>query len=189
MRLAIVLLTSVVAMGSAHAGKLAGVNMPDTLKLGNRQLRLNGMGLREATALNVDVYVAGLYVENRSSNPAELIAADEPKVLVLKFVRDVDRKDIIDAWNEGFESNATVPLPQLRTHIAKLNSWMPALEKGDTLAFIYDPGKGVAVEVNGQRKGVIDDPDFARSLFSIWLGPSPPNDGLKRGLLGRAEAR
>lgn len=185
MRLAIVLLTSVIALGSAHAGKLAGVTLPDTLKVGEQQLRLNGMGLREATALGIDVYVAGLYVVTPSSNPAELLAADEPKALVLKFVRDVDRDDIVEAWNDGFERNATVPLSQLRPHIARLNSWMPKLEKGDTLAFINVPGEGVVVEINGKRKGVIDDADFARSLFSIWLGPNPPNPGLKRGLLGQ----
>lgn len=185
MRLAFFLVVSFLALGPAHAGKLAGVTMPDTLQVGGQQLSLNGMGLREATWLDVDVYVAGLYVQNVSSNPAELVAGDQPKVLVLKFVRDVDRSDIVKAWNEGFAGNATVPVARLRPYINQLNGWMTDLEKGDTLAFNYMPGRGVAVEINGKRKGVIENPEFVRSLYSIWLGPKPPNAGLKRGLLGR----
>lgn len=158
--------------------------MPDRLPVAGKELVLNGMGLREATFLNVDVYVAGLYVEHPSSNPARLLAPDETKLLVLRFVRDVDRGDITDAWNTGFKKNATVPVAQLRPLIERLNSWMPAFKDGDTLAFTYVPGEGVAVDVNGTRKGVIKGDDFARSLFSIWLGPNPPNKGLKKGLLG-----
>jgi hypothetical protein len=185
MRLAIFLLASVMALGSAQAGKHAGVAMPDKVTVANKQLQLNGMGVREATFMKVDVYVAGLYVQNVTSNPSTLINADEPKMLMLKFVRDVERKDIVDAWNQGFRSNATVPAAKLKPYIDQLNSWMPEFKHGDTLAFIYTPGEGVAVEVNNERKGVIKDPDFARSLFSIWLGPNPPTADLKRGLLGK----
>lgn len=185
MRVAIFLLASVIALGSAHAGKHAGVAMPDKITVGSKQLTLNGMGVREATFLKVDVYVAGLYVQTPTSNPSTLINTDEPKLLMLKFVRDVERKDIVDAWNQGFKGNATVPLAKLKPHIDQLNAWMPEFKRGDTLAFVYLPGEGVAVEVNNVRKGVIKDPDFARSLFSIWLGPNPPTADLKRGLLGK----
>lgn len=50
----------------AAAGTKAGVTMRDTVTVANKQLVLNGMGLREATFLNIDVYVAGLYVDRKS---------------------------------------------------------------------------------------------------------------------------
>ena len=43
---------------------------------------------------------------------------------------------------------------------------------------------GENVHFVGVKKGVIQDPEFARSLFSIWLGKRPPTQDLKRGLLG-----
>ena len=180
--------------GQAEAGKKAGVTMPDTITVAGRSLILNGMGLREATFLKIDVYVAGLYLEHASSSPAAIIAADEVKQLVLRFVRDVDRADIVEAWNAGFAGNATVPVATLRPLIDRLNGWMPKFSDGDTLTFRYVPGDGVTVEINGARKGVINDANFARSLFAIWLGPKPPTADLKRGLLGshpvaRMEAR
>jgi hypothetical protein len=185
MRRIAMFLTVVLFAATASAGSLAGVKMPDTVTVANRTLTLNGMGLREATALKVDVYVAGLYVENASSDPATLLASDEVKVIVLHFKRDVDRDDIQKAWSEGFERNAVVPAAKLEPLAARLNSWMPSFSKGDTLTFTMVPGKGVAVDINGKRKGVLGDDDFARSLLSIWLGPNPVTADLKRGLLGR----
>lgn len=184
MRLAILLITILATATTAAAGKKAGVTLPDTLTISGKQLTLNGMGLREATWLKVDVYVAGLYVANVSSNPAKLVADNEPKVLVLHFVRDVGHGDIVKAWHEGFAANSTVPVAKLKPMIDQLDSWTPSFKDGDTLAFVYIPGQGVAISVNNVRKGVINDPDFARSLFSIWLGAKPPTGDLKKGLLG-----
>ncbi|MCX5741898.1 MAG: chalcone isomerase family protein [Proteobacteria bacterium] len=184
-----VLWVSIAAMvaltGTAAAdSRLAGVTMPDTIAVDGKPLTLNGMGLREATFLKLDVYVAGLYVERVSSNPGLLIARDEVKQLVLRFVRDVDRSDIVKAWNDGFRNNATVPIKTIQPLIDQFDGWMPAFRKGDTLMMTYVPGQGVNVKVNNVQKGVINQADFARSLFAIWLGARPPTGDLRRGLLG-----
>jgi hypothetical protein len=42
------------------------------------------------------------------------------------------------------------------------------------------------VDVNGAVKGTIKGDDFAKAFFAVWLGPNPPNPGLKTGLLGGA---
>jgi len=56
--------------------------------------------------------------------------------------------------------------------------------KGDVMSFTTAPGKGLEVVVRGQTKGVIEDPAFASAFWSIFLGPKPPTDKLKDGLLG-----
>lgn len=187
MRLATVLTTllAIFLMSPADAARKAGVTMPDALTVAGKRLTLNGMGLREATFLKVDVYVAGLYVEQPSSNPGQLVSSEQTKLLMLEFVRDVDRKDIVKAWNDGFRGNATVSLDALQPKIDQLNSWMTGFKDGQTLVFTYIPGQGVLVDIDNVRKGVIEGADFAESLFSIWLGPKPPGGDLKRGLLGR----
>lgn len=180
------MLFTALAVGArgAEAGEKAGVTLPDTITVAGKPLVLNGMGLREATFLGIDVYVAGLYLEHPTSNAGQIIGSDEVKLLVLRFVRDVDHGDIVKAWTEGFAKNATVPVPRIRPMIDQLNAWMPSFKKGDTLTFSYVPGRGVEVAVNTARKGTIQDADFAHSLFAIWLGAKPPNSALKRGLLG-----
>lgn len=168
----------------AEAGRKAGVTMPEQITVAGHQLTLNGMGLREATMLKVDVYVAGLYVEHPSSIPSQLIDSNETKVMVLTFVRDVDRKDITKAWSEGFEKNAILPQGSISSEINQLNGWMAGMKKGQTMTFTYVPGTGTTVNVAGRRMGTIQGEDFARSLFAIWLGKSPPTTALRKGLLG-----
>ena len=180
----IAIVVTTVLAGSAVAGRKAGVTMPDTVAVAKQRLVLNGMGLREATMLDIDVYVAGLYVQHPTSTADALIRNDEVKQLVMHFVRNVGHGDIVKAWHEGFKGNATVPVAKLKPYIDRLDAWTPSFKDGDTLTFTYVPGDGVSVDFNGVRKGVIKDADFARSLFSIWLGPKPPTKALKRGLLG-----
>lgn len=168
----------------ADAGRKSGVTMPEQITVAGKQLTLNGMGLREATMLKVDVYVAGLYVEHPSSNASELINSDETKVLALTFVRDVGRDDITKAWTEGFEHNPVVPHGTVQREIDQLNGWMTGMKKGQTMTFTYVPGVGTTVNVAGRNMGTLQSTDFARSLFAIWLGPKPPTTSLRKGLLG-----
>jgi hypothetical protein len=170
------------------AGKLAGVTLPDQVEVGGRTFVLNGMGLREATVLMVDVYVAGLYVEKKSSDPAVLLGADQPKQLVMRFVRSVGKEKLTEAWTEGFDKNAGDKRQALSAGLTALNGAMTDVKKEDRIVLTYLPGSGVAVSVRGKDAAVIPGDDFQRVLFSIWLGPHAPNVSLHDGLLGLSPA-
>ena len=185
MRITAALVLIAAMFAPARAGEKSGVKMPDTMIVAEKRLTLNGMGLREATVFNVNVYVAGLYLETVSSNADAIVRSSQVKVLTLRFVRDVERGDITKAWRDGFKNNATVKLATIQPLIDRLNAWMPDFSDGDILTFSYIPGTGVTVVINGQVKGTINQDDFARSLFSIWLGPKPPTKALRSGLLGK----
>ncbi|HKB08536.1 MAG TPA: chalcone isomerase family protein [Candidatus Polarisedimenticolia bacterium] len=167
------------------AGELAGVTYPDTIRVDSSTLVLNGLGLREATLLKVDVYVAALYLESRSADADAIVRSDRPRRLAMKFVRAVGRKDLVKAWNEGFEKSGPDAPAALKDRIATFNSFMIDMPNGGTMSFTALPGKGVTVEVQGDVKGTVPGADFAQALFGIWLGPAPPNPGLKEGLLGK----
>ena len=85
------LLTVVVAAERAWAVSCHGAAMPARIVAGDAELPLRGMGLREATWLNVDVYVAGLYVSERTHDAAAVLAPDTPKQMRLALLRDVGR--------------------------------------------------------------------------------------------------
>ncbi len=167
----------------ALAGELSGVSLPDQATLEGTTLLLNGMGLRKAYGI-AKVYVAGLYLEKKTTSADEILDSDAPRRIELRFVRNVGRDDIVKAWTEGFEKNAGGRLAALRKRLDTLNRAMPDLRVGDLLAFSAFPEKGVVVEVKGQVAATIPGADFARVLFAIWLGPDPPNAALKDGLLG-----
>ena len=104
--------------------------MPEEQPVAGKTLSLNGMGLRKATIFAVKVYVAGLYLSEKSESATAILAKDQPWHLDLRFLRDVDAADIRDAWEEGFESNAESELAALKDRIAVLQQHMTDLVEG-----------------------------------------------------------
>jgi hypothetical protein len=184
-KLVVAAVAALLCAGVAQAKECKGVTFPEQVQAGGTTLALNGLGLRQATFLKINVYVAALYVAKTSSDAAALLAPSMPKELTLQFVRDVGVDDITKGWSEGFEKNAKAELAALKERITMLNGWMTDIKTGQRLTFVYTPGAGVQVDVNGTVKGTIKGDDFARAFFSIWLG-DPPNPELKAGLLGGA---
>jgi hypothetical protein len=176
----------ILALGTstAQSRECKGADFAEQLQVDGSSLTLNGLGLRLATVFKVKVYVAGLYVAKTSADPNAILAATTPSELILHFVRNVDADDLKKAWSEGFEKNAKDQLTALQERIAILNGWMSTVKVGDRLTFIHKPGAGIQVDVNGAVKGTVKGDDFAKALLSIWLGPDPPNPGIKAGLLG-----
>jgi hypothetical protein len=172
--------------GIAHGKDCKSINFPDQTQVDGSNLTLNGLGLRQATALKVNVYVAALYVAKTSSDANALLGSNTPTKLILQFVRNVGADDLRKGWSEGFEKNSKDQLPALKDRIAMLNGWMSDVKTGERLTFIRKPGAGLQVDVNGAVKGTIGGDDFARAFLAIWLGADPPNPEIKAGMLGGA---
>ena len=180
----LVSLTLVFGAAVAQGAECEGVSFPEQAQSGGASLKLNGLGLRQATLLKINVYVAALYVTQTSTDANAILASKTPKELILHFVRSVDHGDLSKAWDEGFEHNAKSQLAALKERIETFKGMMADMSTGQQLRLVYKPGAGVEVDVNGTVKGTIAGDDFAQALFSIWLGAHPPNADLKAGLLG-----
>lgn len=179
-------LVTVLGVGAVQGKECKGVSFPDQAQVEGGALKLNGLGLRQATFLKVNVYVAALYVAQISGDGNAILKANAPKELILHFVRDVGGADLSRGWDEGFENNAKSELPALKARIDSFKGMMTDMKTGQRMRFVHKPGAGVVVDVSGAAKGTIAGDDFARALFSIWLGAHPPNAELKAGLLGGA---
>lgn len=173
-----------VSPAAAWARQCAGVTFPEQVVVDAKPLLLNGMGLREATVLNIDVYVAGLYLETRSKDGKAIAASEQLKQLRLTLVRDVDTEDMRENLERSFRRSAGQNYPKLAPRFERLKSWIPNLREGDAFIITYRPGGALEVRHGAKLLGSIDGTDFATAIFSIWLGNHPPNEGLKAGLLG-----
>jgi hypothetical protein len=182
-RISLVALLTLSFTSTAQARECEGVTLPNQVTVDGTPLRLVGLGVREATVLNVNVYVAGLYLETPTRVAAQVINSAQKKRLVLHFVRDVDASDSREAMETNFKANGG-SAPAFRARLAQLLPMIPAMRVGGHLIFTYLPGTGLQVHVGNRLKGTIEGEDFARVFFSIWFGPNPPNSGLKTGLLG-----
>ncbi|MGC2196849.1 MAG: chalcone isomerase family protein [Terriglobales bacterium] len=171
------------SMCNLHAASLVGVTLPDTVQVGGTTLVLNGLGLR--TKFVVKVYVAGLYLERKSSDPSTIIKADAPKRIVLQFLHGASRNQMADAFDESFDNNTPEAKKTLKADIDRLLGAIESVKEGDEMVFTYVPDTGTTFAINGKEKLTIAGPAFGQVVFSVWLGPKPPNAGLKQGILGQ----
>jgi hypothetical protein len=161
-----------------------GVRFPQRVRVGDVQLVRNGVGIRRATIFNVHVYVAALYVAKRSRRAADLLKGGSPWSLTLHLTRDVSREEMAEALDDGMKENAPRLAAGLRAERRRLATMLPALKEGKELTFQHLPGQGLTVLGGSKRMGRIDSDAFADAILRIWLGPHPPDDDLKAGLLG-----
>jgi hypothetical protein len=171
--------------GQGHAVMLHGADVPDSLVVAGQTLRLNGAGLREVTFLDINVYVAALYLAEPSHDPAAIMAMPDPKVIALHFLHAATKAQVETQFRQGERVNcgagecSKADLPDFERLIAAL----PALAVGDTLTYIYEPQR-VRVEVNTKLVGEYTDADLSAQLLRAFIGPHPPSEEVKRGLLG-----
>jgi hypothetical protein len=130
------------------------------------------------------VYVGGLYLEAPSKDAAAIVAADAPKAVKMHFMRGIGKDKLVEAFREGFEGNAKEKAAAQKASVDKLLSWLPDVKDGDVWTFAYDPAKGTTFWSGEKEVGTIEGKDFAQVLFSVWLGPKPPTEDLKKGMLG-----
>ena len=71
----------------ASAAQLAGISLPDTRQVAGIHLLLNGIALRTHSVLGIRIYVAGLYLEQRSSSAEAILRSPEMKLLEIDFLR------------------------------------------------------------------------------------------------------
>jgi hypothetical protein len=166
---------------AALARELEGATLPDTLKAGEKTLKLNGLGLRKKAMFKV--YVGGLYLESPSKDAGAILASDQAKAIRLHFLRDLTKGQLVEAFQEGFDANAKDKVAQ-KVAFDKMLALVPDVKEGSTLTFAYLPGKGTTLSAGDKALGVFEGKGFADAVFAIWLGPKPPSEDLKKGLLG-----
>jgi hypothetical protein len=143
-------LVGLASIGQFDAASVAGVTLPDTATVGSTRLVLNGLGLR--TKFVVKVYVAGLYLAQKSSDADAILKSDEPKRIVMHFLHGVSKNQMADAFQESFRDNSPAASQQRKTDIDRLIGALEPLKEQDEMIFTYIPGQGTTLTVKGQEK-------------------------------------
>lgn len=185
--LSAVLLAVAAAAAWAQPLEVEGVKLEATNQVGATTLQLNGAGVR--TKVFFKVYVAGLYLPQKTTNAAQLLAQKGARRVTITMLRDVDAESFASALNDGLRDNHTeAQFAALKPQIDALNANLKAVgeaKKGDVIHFEFLPDTGTQVTVNGKLKGsVIAGEDFFTSVLRIWLGEKPVDASLKKGLMG-----
>lgn len=170
------------------AAEVAGVQLDETIRVFNRDLKLNGTGVR--SAMSVKIYVAALYLQQRSQDADEVLASKQPKRLLMVFKRNLKSTIVSNAFRDGIRNNSDeAELLILKPRIEQLERAVARLgeaKENDRLAIDFAVDGSVDVVYNDKLEESISGPHFGPAMLKIWLGGVPVADDLKNGLLAGA---
>jgi len=183
------------AMGTlAMLGTLArsevvieGARYETSVVLAGERLELNGVGVRKRFLF--DIYAGGLYVPKRATRTEDLVNQPGPKRVALRFLRDVDGELFVSSLHNGLKANhSEAELAKWKTQVETLTRTIRTIalvRRGESVHFEYTPEDGTRVTVNGVTRGpLIPGADFYAAVLRVWLGETPADAGLKKGMLG-----
>ncbi len=170
-----------------NAAKLDGVESADKIEVEGTSLLLNGMGIRKVDrfGLTFKVYVGSLYLKEKSADAEKILNSEDPKRVVMTFLRRVDGKDMIAAWQKGMFDNCISECDKYKEPLAELNKMTSDILKDGTITLTFYKDK-VMVDVAGRKKstGEIKGAAFSKNLLAVFIGKNPPTAEFKKGLLG-----
>lgn len=126
-----------------------------------------------------NVYDATLYAQNGRWN------ANQPFALQLQYHRDIKGVDIADRSAEEIRKlglNDEIKLAAWHSQMRKL---FPDVGPGTKLVGVYQPDGAALFYKDGQPLGTIQDPEFGRWFFDIWLSDHTTEPELRAALLGK----
>jgi hypothetical protein len=183
--LLLLFLFSIVFQNASAQKTVNGVTLPASIKKDKTELMLNGAGIRKKVFFKL--YVAGLYLETKTTNGYEVIMADKEMLMRLTITSGmISSENMSEAIEEGFQKSMngnTAPLKaQIETFIHTFKK--EPIKEGDVFELHYMPGTGVQTIKNGKLQTTISGIDFKKALFGIWFSGNPVDADLKKSLLG-----
>ncbi len=184
-QLSLLLILTSLTVGSIKAQiTVEGITFDKNYSYKNNNLTLNGAGLREK--LWIDLYVAGLYVENVDLHKNNIADLNKPMAINIEIVSSlITGEKMADAILEGFEKSTNSNTAPIQKEVdAFLNVFKSnPFTKGDKCKLIYTPEDGVQILINDKYTKTIKGFEFKKALFNIWLGKNSVDDDLKKSLL------
>ena len=172
------------ATPSLRGAIISNVQFVDELFVSDLKLTLLGTGLYYYK-LFIKVAAAALYMDE--TTPRSEVLADVAKRLEMQYFWGVKASDLVAGSDALLSRNLDVATrDKLDPQIQEMFKLYRDVAAGDRCAFMYIPGAGTSLLVNGKRLGIVPGAEFAAAYFSIWFGDKPLDAGLKQSLLGRS---
>ena len=150
-----------------------------TITHDSKTYNLSATGIAVRSKFFVHVYSIAHYIEtppptgDKEKIFEEILEDGKAKELIMKWVHNADISQVQDGYNESFSRILTQDQSSsIQSEINKFISFNDQNVKvGDEHILRWLPGGYVEVIINGTSKGNITNVDFAKALWSIWLGP------------------
>lgn len=160
-------LSAVIACAALLAAAAASADplpVPDYVRKYIVEAKVAGPG--RLTWYGFHVYDAHLYVP-RGFDPN--MPFRQPFALELMYARKLDGRAIADASRDEIARMGLGTDEQRDRWHAQMATLFPDVDKGQKITGVNVPGVGARFYFDGRFRGAIDEPEFARAFFSIWL--------------------
>ncbi|MBT9610109.1 chalcone isomerase family protein [Aquabacterium sp.] len=175
------------ALSTAHAVEVQGAKLEDTATVAGKTLVLNGAGARIKAVFKV--YAIGLYLTEKKTTTADILALNGPKRFKIVFLRDLTSEEFGSAFlagiNKNLEKEEKTKLVNQITKFGDLFTEFEGVKKGEVIIGDYNPAVGTTITLNGKQLGsALPDVAFYNAILRIWIGANPADNMLKPLLLG-----
>jgi hypothetical protein len=168
--------------GNLFAKTVYDINLPDTVVINGENLQLNGYGLRKKFFFKI--YLGSLYTREKATTTEQVLAMSGAKLIRMNFLyKKVEREKITQAFAEGFAENSPqiIDNPDMEQFLHLFNADFFA---GDQVDLELAADGTVSVRQNSELLGNITSPSLAKAVLLIYLGKTPADTSLKKGMLG-----
>lgn len=157
-----------IGVSTAYAMDNIRTYVPNAQKVGTAKMRV----------MLWDIYQATLYAPNGDWS------FDKPFALRLKYLRHLDGHKIADRSVQEMRGQGFSDEVKLATWHTQMRDIFPDVNEGDVINGVYmQEGQTIFYE-GDQELGRINDPEFSRRFFSIWLSTKTSAPEIRLSLLG-----
>ena len=129
----------------------------------------------------MSVYDARLW---RGAAPVAADWTSAPLALELQYLRGLVGKQIAERSLKEMRRQRDLTDDEASRWLSAMLQVFPDVKAGDRITGFLVPGMGARFAINGQMKGDVRDPEFAKLFFGIWLSEKTSEPALRRALLG-----
>jgi hypothetical protein len=177
------LLVAMTFGATAEARVVGGANFPEQIEAQGRVLALSGAALQKR--LWFELYSIGLYMEQPAPSAEAVLDAEQVKQIQMHILRNLPADHVRKALHDGFRRSAGRQFAHLLPRLQQMLGAIQNVNKGERIVLTWVPGEGTHMASSSGPTLLIPGEDFARTLFSIWLGRDSDTPHLREKMLGR----
>ncbi len=180
----LVLLGGLFVNSVADDTEILGVTFPGKKVIAGKTLQLNGVAYKKVIVIKV--YAGGLYLENPTKDPDEIIESEQVKHFHIQYLTSkATAKKLRNGFVKLIEKHNTQEMVDAhKKDIEKFAAWFDKdMVPGQTSKTTYVPGKGLTFEYMGEVKGTIPGNEFAQMYYRYTFGETAKKK-MKNGYLG-----
>lgn len=144
--------------------------IPGAVLCGTARLRFLGFDVYDSTLWAAPGFKAASY-------------AQSPLILELTYLRSLSGKAIAQRSISEMRRVGNFSAEQEQRWLAAMQQSFPDVKSGDHITGVHYPVTGARFWFNGIARAPINDAEFSRLFFGIWLSPATSEPALRAALL------